>query len=52
MDIAELREQVCVCGHVAGEHADTEAAWGQGVQTEGACLHEGCECPAFSFEDG
>lgn len=50
MEIAELREQVCACGHVAAEHADTESAWGKGAQTEGACLHEGCECPGFTLE--
>ena len=51
MEMAELREQVCACGHIAEEHADTEAAWGDGEQTEGACLHDGCACSGFILED-
>ena len=51
MDISELREQVCFCGHFAGDHADTEAAWGAGQQTEGLCLIDGCACAAFRIEE-
>lgn len=42
-----LREEMCLCGHLAIEHADATGAWERGEQTQGRCLREACECPRF-----
>jgi hypothetical protein len=42
-----LREDICFCGHSAGEHADENSDYERGKQTEGPCLDPDCECDGF-----
>lgn len=42
-----LREEMCFCGHGAGEHVDENSDHERGKQTEGPCLDPGCECDGF-----